>query len=83
MAERYGEWLGGWKDFRAEAENLIVVDPVRVLALVHNSGLGRSSGFEMHQRSVANLFEINKGKVTRFALYWNRDPALKDVGLAE
>jgi ketosteroid isomerase-like protein len=83
MAKRYGEWLSGWKDFRAELEELIVVDPTRILVLVHNSARGRISHLEMDQRSVANLFEIDSGKVTRFALYWDRNRALDDMGLAE
>jgi ketosteroid isomerase-like protein len=83
MARRYGEWLSGWKDFRAELEELIVIDSTRILVLVHNSGRGRGSGLEMDERSVANLFEINSGSVTRLALYWDRNRALEDVGLAE
>src|ERR1700712_2027085 len=54
MARRYGEWLSGWKDFRAELEELIVVDSTRILVLVRNSGRGRASDVEMDQRSVAN-----------------------------
>jgi ketosteroid isomerase-like protein len=83
MAERYGEWLEGWKDFKAEPEELIVVDSTRILVFVHNSGRGRTSGFEMEQRSVANFFEIRGGKVTRLLLYWDRRTALGDVGLSE
>jgi ketosteroid isomerase-like protein len=83
MAERYGQWLSGWKDFRAEAEDLIVVDSTRILVLVLNSGRGRASGLELEQRSVANLFEIRDGKVMRFALYWNRERAFADLGLEE
>ena len=83
MSARYGEWLNGRKDFRAEPEELIVVDSTRILALVHNSGLGRTSGFDMEQRSVANFFEIRGGKVTRLVIYWDRDRALADLGLEE
>lgn len=82
MARRYGEWLSGWKNFRAELEELIVVDSTRILVFVHNSARGRFSDLGMDQRSVANLFEINGGRVTRFALYWDRNRALEDVGLA-
>jgi len=82
MAKRYGEWLSGWNDFRAELEELIVVDSARILALVHNSASGRASELKMDQRSVANLFEIDHGRVTRFGLYWDRSRALKDAGLA-
>jgi ketosteroid isomerase-like protein len=83
MSARYGEWLNGWKDFRAEPEELIVVDSTRILALVHNSGRGRASGFPMEQQSVANFFEIRDGMVTRLAIYWDRERARADLGLAE
>jgi ketosteroid isomerase-like protein len=83
MAQRYGEWLSGWKDFRAELEELIVVDSTRILAFVHNSARGRVSDVKMDERSVANLFEINSGRVTRVALYWDRNRALQDAGLEE
>jgi ketosteroid isomerase-like protein len=83
MAARYGAWLSGWKDFRAKPEELIVVDSTRILALVQNSGRGRTSGFEMEQRSVANFFEIRDGSVTRLVIYWDRERALADLGLAE
>jgi ketosteroid isomerase-like protein len=82
MAERYGDWLRAWKDFRAEPEEYIVVDGERVLVLVHNSGRGRTSGLELEQRSVANFFEIRDGRVTRLVLFWDRERALADVGLA-
>jgi ketosteroid isomerase-like protein len=83
MSARYGEWLSGWRDFRAEPEELIVVDSTRILALVHNSGRGRTSGFDMEQQSVANFFEIRDGKVTRLVIYWDRDRAFADLGLEE
>ena len=83
MAEHYAKWLSGWTDFRAEPEEFIVVDETRILALVHNTGRGRTSGLEMDQRSVANLFELRDGKVTRLTLYWDRDRAFSDVGLKE
>jgi ketosteroid isomerase-like protein len=81
MAARYGDWLRGWRDFRAAPEEYLVVDDQRILVLVQNSGRGRASGLELEQRSVANLFEIREGRVTRFVLYWDRDRALADLGL--
>ena len=81
MAHRYGEWLRGWRDFRAEPEQFIVADETRILVFVRNSGLGRTSGVQMDERSVANLFEIHDGRVTRLVIYWQRDRALADLGL--
>ena len=83
MTEGWTNWLGAWEDFRAEAEEYRVLDSERILVLVHNSGRGRTSGLEVGQRSVANLFQIRDGRVTRFVLYWDSDHALADLGLAE
>ena len=47
-------------------------------------GRGKASGLEVDQISAkgANLFHIRDGRVTRLALYWNREHALADVGLS-
>ena len=82
MSDRYGEWLSGWKDFRAAPEKYFTVDANRILVFVINSGRGRSSGLDFEQRSVANYFEIRGGKVTKLVLYWDRSRALADLGLA-
>jgi ketosteroid isomerase-like protein len=83
MSGRYGDWLRGWKGFRAEPERYFVVDEKRILVFVHNSGRGRLSGLEFDQRSVANFFEMRDGTVIRLVLYWDRDRALTDLGLRE
>jgi len=82
MTEGWTNWLGAWEDFRAEAEEYRVLDSERILVLVHNSGRGRTSGLAVDQHSVANLFQIRGGRVTRFVLYWDSDRALADLGLA-
>jgi ketosteroid isomerase-like protein len=79
---RYGEWLRGWKNFRAEPEEYVVADDRRILVFVRNSGRGHTSGLEFEQRSVANFFEFRDGKVVRLVLYWDRNRALADLGLA-
>lgn len=81
MSGRYGEWLSGWKEFRAQPEEYFVVDPSRILVYVVNSGRGRTSGLVFEQRSVANYFEIQDGKVMRLVIYWSREHALADLGL--
>jgi ketosteroid isomerase-like protein len=81
MSARYTEWLRGWNDFRAHPERYLVVDERRILVFVHNTARGRTSGVELEQHSVANLFEIRDDRVTRLVLYWDREHALADTGL--
>jgi ketosteroid isomerase-like protein len=84
MAAGWGEVLSAWEDLRAEAEEYRELDAERVLALIHNRGRGKTSGLElgpMHGRA-ANLFELRGGKVTRMVIYWDRERALADLGLA-
>ena len=83
MSRRYGDFLRGFKAFRAEPERYFVVDEHRILVLVRNSGQGRTSGVEFGQRSVANLFEIEDGLVTGLVVYWDRNRALANLGLSE
>jgi ketosteroid isomerase-like protein len=81
MAEGYREWLRAWRDFRAEPEEYIELDDERVLVLVHNSGRGRVSGLELEERSVANLFHIRRGRVTRVVVYLDRELAFAELGV--
>jgi ketosteroid isomerase-like protein len=82
MSARYAGWLRGWKDFRAEAERYFTPDERRVLVFVRNTARGRASGLELDMRSVANFFEVDRGKVVRLVLYWDRERALADAGIA-
>ena len=83
MAEGYRDWLRAWEDFRAEPEQYLVIDDERILVLVRNSGRGRTSGLEVESHSVANLFHLRGGKVTRIVVYLDRGRALADLGLKE
>ena len=82
MAEGYRDWLRAWKNFRAEPEEYRVIDDERILVLVRNSGQGRVSGLDIDQRSVANLFHLRGGKVTRLVVYLDRKLAFADLDLA-
>jgi ketosteroid isomerase-like protein len=81
MAEGYREWLRAWEGFRAEPEEYLVLDGERILVLVRNSGRGRTSGVELEERSVANLFHLRRGKVVRVVVYLDRGLAFADLGL--
>ena len=81
MSDAYREWLRAWEGFRAEPEEYRLLDGERVLVLVRNSGRGRTSGLELVQRSVANLFHLQHGKVTRIVVYLDREIAFAELGL--
>jgi hypothetical protein len=76
------EWLGAWKDFRAEAHDCRALDSERALVFERMRGVGRLSGATTDTKTV-NLFHIRGGKVVRLVLYSNCDRALADLGLEE
>jgi ketosteroid isomerase-like protein len=84
MAEAWRNFLSAWEDFHAEADEYRELDEERVLVLAHVSGRGKTSGFEVGRAPAkgANVFHIREGKVTRLVLYWDRERALADLGLA-
>jgi ketosteroid isomerase-like protein len=72
--------LSAWEDWRPQAAEYRELDDERVLVLTRQSGRGKTSGLEVEQ-TTAGLFHISNGKVTRLAIYWDRDRALADLGL--
>jgi ketosteroid isomerase-like protein len=85
MAGRWREWMSAWQDYRTEADEFRELDRERVLVLMRHSGRGKASGvgIENMTRPGANVFEIRNGRVAGLHLYWDRDRALADLGLAE
>jgi ketosteroid isomerase-like protein len=84
MAEGTRSWLNAWEDLRAHGDDFRELDDERVLVFVHWSGHGKTSGLELGQVRAkgACLFHVHDGKVTRIVLYWDRERALADLGLA-
>jgi ketosteroid isomerase-like protein len=60
------------------------IDAERALVFTHTSGRGRTSGVELGQMQTNNaaLFHVRNGKVARLVVYWDRQRALRDLGLA-
>jgi len=84
MAEGWRDWLSAWEEFRTEVDEYRELDGERVLVLVDFSARGKASGLEVGQirTKAANVFYLRGGKVTRLVLYWDRERALADLGLA-
>jgi ketosteroid isomerase-like protein len=84
MAEAWRDCLSAWEKFSVEAEEYRELDKERVLGLVHFSGRGKASGLEVGQMRArgASLFHVRRGKVTRLVLYWDRERAVAELGLA-
>ena len=80
MVEAYRGILNAWEGYRTAATEHRVLDEQTILSLITISGRGKASGLEL-QAQGANVFQIRDGKVTRLAIYWNREQALADLGL--
>jgi ketosteroid isomerase-like protein len=83
MARAWIDQLRLFRDYRAVAEEIRELDHERVLVLSGVSGRGKVSTVDSSALGAkgAVLFHIRDRKVTRLALYWDRDRALADVGL--
>jgi hypothetical protein len=83
MAEGFRGWLSAWEDFRLAADEYRELDGERVLVFSHFSGRGKTSGMALDQMHAGGteLFHILGGKVTRLAIYSDREQALADAGL--
>jgi ketosteroid isomerase-like protein len=85
MAKFYRQFLSAWDEVRTDVEEYREFDSERVLALTHTTGRGKTSGLELGPISAttAVLFRVRNGKVIKLVLYWDRERALADLGLAE
>ena len=83
-AEGWRQWLSVWQDFRVEAEEIREIDNEHVLVLGRFRGRGKTSGLDVAEMRTepASLFEIRDGKVGRLVLYYDRERAYSDLGLA-
>src|ERR1700730_545828 len=87
LSQRADSWrdiLGAWQEFRMTAEAYRELDDTRVLVLTQYGGRGKTSGLELEQLGArgAQVVYVDGGKVTKVVLYWDREHALTDLGLA-
>src|SRR5919197_1768837 len=84
MAQECRDFLTAWEVHFIQPEQYVELDCERVLVLDRRSGRGKSSGVELGevQSKGAALLHVRDGKVTRLVVYWGRERALADLGLA-
>jgi ketosteroid isomerase-like protein len=82
MAEVWRHWLHAWQGFHAEPDEWREVDDERVLVLLRYGGRDLKCGSEVTPIEAATLLHIRESKVTRLVIYWDRQRALEDLGLA-
>ena len=75
------EWLGTRQMMREEVEDIRDVGD-RVLVVSTQRGRGKGSGIEMENR-FGMLYEVRRGKVTRWTIYDEVSKALGAAGLSE
>jgi ketosteroid isomerase-like protein len=83
MARVWGEFLTAWSGYAITGEEFRELGDGKVLALLHATGRGKSSGVGITASDRgANIFTIRDGAVTRLAIYFDHRNALADLGLA-
>ena len=81
MVAILGEWLGTWDEWSQEIEEIRDLGD-RVLVIDTQRGRGKGSGIEWEGR-FANLYEVQRGKITRMTIYDDLRAAFEAAGLSE
>jgi hypothetical protein len=84
MAREVRGRLGGWEDYRLEAEEYSELDDECVQVLVRRSGRGKISGVELDEIGTegAQLLHIRDDEVTTYFTWADRERAFADLGIA-
>ncbi|HME03535.1 MAG TPA: nuclear transport factor 2 family protein [Solirubrobacteraceae bacterium] len=85
MAASFGARKNVFEHVRVEAEEVRELDDTRLLVLVRNHARAKVSGIDIERLGgarTAHVWQIRNGRVTRLAMYWDRDHALADLGLS-
>ena len=85
LVEAMRQTLPAWDRFVTRVDEYRELDTERVLVLLHSRGRGKASGVELGTlgHRGAQVAHVRDGKVTRIAVYYDRDRALADLGLEE
>jgi ketosteroid isomerase-like protein len=75
-------WLDSWSDLRIEAEEFRTASDGQIVVLVHQTGIGKTSGVTAETHG-AHVWTLRDGKVVRLEVHANREQALEAAGLRE
>jgi ketosteroid isomerase-like protein len=75
-------FLSAWTGFKVELERVIPAGDGRYVTLVGLSGRGKESGVPI-EGDGANMIRFRDGKITYFAVIWDRAQAFAWAGLDE
>jgi ketosteroid isomerase-like protein len=75
-------WIGTFEEYRYEVERLTDLGSGMTLALVTETGRGKSSGVPV-DRGYANLYTVIDGAIARITLFRTEQDALEAIGLRE
>ena len=81
VIEASRHYWGTWDEYRLDAEELIDAGS-SVVAVVHEQGLGKSSGAPIGRR-FAQLWTFRQGRIIRWDLFPDKEAALEAAGLSE
>jgi ketosteroid isomerase-like protein len=87
MANAWRDFLNTYDEYRSEIEEIQELDDDRVLALSKGTAAGSkttgaATGRHRAGQHGAALFQVRDGRVTRLAVYFDRQNALADFGLS-
>jgi ketosteroid isomerase-like protein len=82
VAEWWGRWLEAWETIEFEMTELIDAGDHVFLWIQHQTMRGRGSGLEVDAPPYGWVFTFRDGKMTRGALYLEREEALEAAGLS-
>jgi ketosteroid isomerase-like protein len=75
-------WLGTWRDYHYETEEVIDAGDDRVVLLFSERGRGKASGVEVEHRG-GWIYTLRNGKVVRATVYPGWPEALEAAGLRQ
>ena len=81
MRDEMRPWFLTWSDYRLEIDR--IVDAAQhVVAIVRETGKGRTSGVRLDQR-IGMVFTLRNGLIHHVRIFRDQHEALEAVGLTE